>query len=143
MNLDASTRMGYDIAAALVGSGVYQIPTLKQLITWSVREACGITHCNTWVGKLGTKPRDFHRLRLLVVEVKWLRHRLREDPTLRIVVHRWLTHAVRGMENLIPLRYTWLCEFTTALEVATGIANYHAYDNDWKEAWDTLEEMLE
>ena len=142
MYIDLCTKRGYDIAAALVGSGVYQIPTLKQLITGSVREACRITHCNKWGGKLGTKPGDFHRLRLLVVEVKWLRHQLREDHTLRIAVHHWLTHAVRGMKNLTPLHDTWLHKFTTTLEAATGIANYRAYDNDWKEAWDTLEEML-
>lgn len=154
MKLDVSTRMGYDIAAALTSSGVPSAGSLKRLITGSIRRVCEVRddhHCIVYPEHLevGAKPECLMTRRIILGDVKCLRASLVDAPTVCSVVSHWLGHAVRAMRYLPELRNTWLYKFTLALcKVTTdlGLARLTfqtveatRYRN---EQWNRIEEML-
>lgn len=114
MKLDVSTREGYDIAVALGGSGIHKLPTLKRLITGSIRRVCKVDsdHCVLYQGS----PQDQINLQR---EILWLRYELPGNTPLCEVALHWMGHAIWAMNALPQFRGTWIREFTRALEAAT------------------------
>jgi len=113
MNLAVSTRAGDDIATALGGSGIHKLPTLKRIITGSIRRVCRVhsDYCVLYQGS----PQDRINLKR---EISWLRCELPGNTPLCEVVLHWMGHAATAMDTLPQFRDTWIRKFTRALEAA-------------------------
>lgn len=119
MNLDVSTKKGYDIATALRGPDVGCF-ALKYIITGWVREQCGVSSKHTWVRTIEVGEGNMLRAKGEV------NHLYKHVPT-RVGMRHWARHAALAVDHLNADH--WLRELTHLLKDLTQVCTKENLDN--------------
>jgi len=128
VNLDVSTKEGYDIATALRGPDV-GCSALKHIITGWIRGQCGVFYGDSWVRT--DKVSD-----AMILRAKAEVDRLYKHPPTRMGMYHWVRHAALAVDHLDADH--WLREFTHALKNLMGDCTKENLNNvlGWLDAYE-------